>query len=56
MSTKKTWQPSKVKRARTHGFLVRMATTSGANVIQARRRKGRAVLAVTPSVKRAKVK
>ena len=56
MATKKTYQPSKVKRARTHGFLVRMATTSGARVIQARRREGRAVLAVRPTVKRANVK
>jgi large subunit ribosomal protein L34 len=44
--SKRTYQPSKKKRATTHGFLVRSATTSGAKVIQARRRKGRAKLTV----------
>ena len=56
MSTKKTYQPSKLKRARTHGFLVRMETPAGANIIQARRRKGRSVLAVTPTKKRVTTK
>ncbi len=44
--SKRTYQPSKRKRATTHGFLVRSATTSGAKVLQARRRKGRAQLTV----------
>lgn len=44
--SKRTYQPSKKKRATTHGFLVRSATTSGAKVLQARRRKGRAQLTV----------
>ena len=39
---KRTHQPSKVKRARTHGFLVRMKTRAGRAVISARRAKGRA--------------
>jgi large subunit ribosomal protein L34 len=37
-----TYQPKKRKRAKTHGFLVRSKTSGGKNVIQARRRKGRA--------------
>ncbi len=43
---KRTFQPSVVKRKRTHGFLVRMRSRSGASVIRARRAKGRARLAV----------
>lgn len=43
---KRTYQPNKRKRATTHGFLVRTASKSGRNVIQARRRKGRAKLSV----------
>ena len=43
---KRTFQPSVVKRKRTHGFLVRMRTKSGRAIIKARRAKGRASLAV----------
>jgi len=42
---KRTFQPSRIKRARTHGFRARMATRGGRAVINARRAKGRAQLA-----------
>ncbi|HRH90134.1 MAG TPA: 50S ribosomal protein L34 [Rubrivivax sp.] len=38
---KRTYQPSKVRRARTHGFLVRMKSRGGRAVLSARRAKGR---------------
>jgi large subunit ribosomal protein L34 len=46
ISMKRTYQASKVRRARTHGFLVRMKTRGGRAVINARRAKGRKRLAV----------
>ncbi len=41
-----TYNPSKTKRARTHGFLSRTSTPGGRNVLLRRRRKGRKKLSV----------
>ncbi|MFA5099123.1 MAG: 50S ribosomal protein L34 [Candidatus Paceibacterota bacterium] len=43
---KRTYQPKKKKRARTHGFLKRSKTSNGKRVIKRRIQKGRKRIAL----------
>jgi large subunit ribosomal protein L34 len=42
--SKRTFQPNNRRRAKTHGFRLRMRTRAGRAILAGRRRKGRAEL------------
>jgi ribosomal protein L34 len=42
--SKRTYQPNNRRRAKTHGFRLRMRTRAGRSILSSRRRKGRSEL------------
>lgn len=48
---KRTYQPKRIPRKRRFGFMRRMASAGGRNVLAARRRKGRHALTVSEEKK-----